>query len=235
MQVSIDLPSPTLPNVFYNSIKENLIYRLCGVGTVCGIFGFYDFGVRRPRAAVIELLLTGLGRLEYRGYDSAGFALDSIRYEIDANDVNGKPIEKNVASMPSTDDLLLVKSSGKIADLRAMATAKLAAENIDMVSEFDIHVGIAHTRWATHGPPSTENSHPHSSGAPDHEFVVVHNGIITNFSVLKNFLQHHGEVFESDTDTEVIPKLCKYIYHSRQESVPFNQVRTTPRTLPSPL
>lgn len=111
-------------------------------------------------------------------------------------------------------ELLLVKKVGKVNALRE-ATEKHPRLSKTTSQLLDNHVGIAHTRWATHGPPSDVNSHPHPSDA-DNTFVVVHNGIITNYAVLKELLMSKGYKFESDTDTEVIAKLIKHVYDIQQ-------------------
>jgi len=131
--------------------------------------------------------LAGLSRLEYRGYDSAGFAIDGDR--------------KN--------EVFAFKEVGKVAKLRQLVDES----KVDLTKIFDSHCGIAHTRWATHGPPSTTNCHPHRSD-PNWEFAIVHNGIITNYKELKTLLQSKGFKFETETDTECIAKLAKFIYDS---------------------
>lgn len=133
---------------------------------MCGIVGYV--GQRDCR----DILIEGLKRLEYRGYDSAGIAMLN----------NDACVE-------------IVRSQGKI----AMLEAKLKDNPLSG------KVGIAHTRWATHGKPSDENAHPHRSGP----FVVVHNGIIENYAPIKARLQEEGFTFSSQTDTEVIVKLTE--------------------------
>ncbi|KPP75475.1 glutamine--fructose-6-phosphate aminotransferase-like [Scleropages formosus] len=97
-------------------------------------------------------------------------------------------------------------------------------DTFSMDEEMDIHFGIAHTRWATHGEPSAVNSHPQRSDK-NNEFVVIHNGIITNYKELKKYLNSQGYEFESETDTEVIPKLIKYLYDNREsEDVSFSML-----------
>lgn len=128
---------------------------------MCGIVGYTGSREAYP------IILKGLKRLEYRGYDSAGVAL-------------------------LNHGLKVYKKKGKVADLEKT------------LSDADVtgHIGIGHTRWATHGEPSDRNAHPHSSNS--HSLAIIHNGIIENYAVIKEELLHKGYTFLSDTDTEVL-------------------------------
>ena len=135
---------------------------------MCGIVGYIGTKKASP------ILLAGLTRLEYRGYDSAGIST----------------IEK--------DGLSIMKDKGRVKNL----------SNLDGIDKLEGTIGIAHTRWATHGKPSKENSHPHQDNSKT--FSVVHNGIIENYNELRKFLTEKGYTFYSQTDTEVIPNLIHY-------------------------
>ncbi|KAI8469476.1 MAG: isomerising glucosamine-fructose-6-phosphate aminotransferase [Monoraphidium minutum] len=172
---------------------------------MCGIFGYANYGHNQPVDKILNTLFDGLQRLEYRGYDSAGVCVDA-------------------PTGGAGKGPLVIKHQGKISDLRVRA-AEVFSENAYCSGEvYDRHVGIGHTRWATHGPPSATNSHPHVSG-PNGEFVVVHNGIITNYAVLKPFLvRKNGAVFLSQTDTEVVPHLLEYLWKKKGGKVSLSQL-----------
>ncbi len=141
----------------------------------------------KTRKEVLEFLVTGLKRLEYRGYDSAGVAID--------ND-DGK-------------DIIVIKRTGKVKVLEEAIAERTA--DLEMDNVVTTHVGISHTRWATHGVPSELNSHPQRSDIGQ-SFVVVHNGIVTNYKDIKKFLEKRGYIFESETDTEIIAKLIHHLW-----------------------
>ena len=141
---------------------------------MCGIVGYIGTKQAYP------ILVNGLKRLEYRGYDSAGVAM-----------INDK------------GDLHVYKTKGKVADLEAFCADK------DITGT----VGIAHTRWATHGEPSSVNAHPHYSESKN--LAIIHNGIIENYAEIKKKLEEKGMHFRSQTDTEVLVQLIEYIQITR--------------------
>ena len=139
---------------------------------MCGIVGYVGYRDAYP------ILIKGLHRLEYRGYDSAGVALLNDRNELN-----------------------VYKTHGKVADLERFAESK----------DISGHIGIAHTRWATHGEPNDVNAHPHYSQSGS--LALIHNGIIENYVVLKEALIQNGYTFKSSTDTEVLVQLIEYVQH----------------------
>src|SRR6266496_1113078 len=146
---------------------------------MCGIVGY----VGRQQAAPI--LLEGLRRLEYRGYDSAGLSV-----------LNGAELQTR-------------KKKGKIDEgLGQLLNTRPAAG----------HLGIGHTRWATHGPPSDENSHPHLDQSG--RIAVVHNGVIENYDRLNERLAKAGHTFHSSTDTEVLAHLIGHHYERQRGTKP---------------
>lgn len=137
---------------------------------MCGIVGY--IGNREA----YNILISGLKRLEYRGYDSAG-----------------------VAMVDHCGTLNVYKAKGKVSEL----------ENLTQSKNVEGTIGIAHTRWATHGEPNSANAHPHYSSSEN--LALIHNGIIENYAVIKEALQSKGYTFRSNTDTEVLVQLIEYI------------------------
>ncbi len=137
---------------------------------MCGIVGYIG------NQQAFPILIKGLQRLEYRGYDSAGIAL-----------------------ITDKDELTVYKTRGKVSDLEKFVKSK----------DISGTVGIAHTRWATHGEPNDVNAHPHYSQSEN--LALIHNGIIENYAVLKEDLKTRGYTFKSNTDTEVLVQLIEYV------------------------
>ncbi|XP_008418356.1 glutamine--fructose-6-phosphate aminotransferase [isomerizing] 2 [Poecilia reticulata] len=172
---------------------------------MCGIFAYLNYQVPRTRKEIFETLVKGLLRLEYRGYDSAGVAVDGPT--------------KTTTDLNNNNSICLIKKKGKV---KALEEEIYQKDRVDINESLHTHFGLAHTRWATHGEPSAVNSHPQRSDK-NNEFVVIHNGIITNYKDLKKYLITKGYEFESETDTEVIAKLIKYLYDNREnDSVTFS-------------
>ena len=161
---------------------------------MCGIVGYTGF------ETAAELLVNGLKRLEYRGYDSAGIALESgARPEVGASAaLDGR----EVLGSAKID---VVRCVGKVAGLECELAKGEHGAPIKSST-----CGIGHTRWATHGSPTVENAHPHVSC--DGRIAVVHNGIIENFAELRASLEERGHVFRSETDTEVFAHLIEEAY-----------------------
>jgi glucosamine--fructose-6-phosphate aminotransferase (isomerizing) len=171
---------------------------------MCGISGYIGSHGEPSGQEAMPIILGALKKLEYRGYDSAGIAL-----------VQTAPgLEQGGAGLEA--QLVVRKAKGRIAALEERLAKEAAETGLPFGQRslsahlFNAHIGIGHTRWATHGEPSDQNSHPHTDVSG--RIAVVHNGIIENYLALKEWLQARDVVFASDTDTEVIAHLINYYY-----------------------
>lgn len=154
---------------------------------MCGIVAWLSC-TKGKETETLRILLEGLQRMEFRGYDSAGIALMLVGQNQEAQ-------------------LQVTKKVGKVSNLSQLSTHDLRGGS--KTADLLLVGGIAHTRWATHGEPSDLNAHPHTSS--DGRLAVVHNGIVENYSVLRAHLRDKGYVFQSQTDTEVLAHLFKYV------------------------
>jgi len=163
---------------------------------MCGIVGYIG------EKDALPILISGLRRLEYRGYDSSGVAF------------------------LQDDTLKVIKKQGRLKILEDLLVEEgyLDSENVPLIQK-NIHMGIGHTRWATHGAPSDENSHPHLSN--NGRLCVVHNGIIENYIELRQLLIEKGYTFLSETDTEVLAHLIEFHYLTNCNNDLFFAVQTT--------
>ena len=146
---------------------------------MCGIVGYIGF------QDAYDVVINGLRRLEYRGYDSAGIVLED-----------------------KSNNFEVKKTKGKVSDLVEIS------HNLKETS----HIGMGHTRWATHGVPSDRNSHPHLSN--NGKIAIIHNGIIENYDTIKTMLKEKGFTFASETDTEVLVNLIQYISDTQDVTFP---------------
>ncbi|KRH93892.1 glutamine-fructose-6-phosphate transaminase (isomerizing) [Pseudoloma neurophilia] len=169
---------------------------------MCGIYGYSHKNITKSSKDIANILTTALQRMEYRGYDSAGVC------------------------MVCDENCLIVREKGRVEEVKNEVERVLTQsdDNSQFLknNELSTSVAIAHTRWATHGPPCAKNSHPITSDKSN-QFIVVHNGIITNHHQIRCFLKTQDISFETDTDTECASKLAYYIY-KQNPTLAFSQI-----------